>query len=210
MRATVGDGNVGRNESTRIEVCGGIASGKTTFARVLAKTGMESAFERFRSNPFWRDFCANPTSCSFETEIVFLLQHYHAVKSAASTSRIVCDFSFLLDRAYADLNLKGSWRSVFDAVYEEVVSELGSPRVLVYLHCNPRTQLERIKARGRREERSLSIRYIADVNAAVRRSISRLDRKVRVLSLDSDLRNFARSRLCQREVSAAVLALYDQ
>jgi Deoxynucleoside kinase len=108
----------------------------------------------------------------------------------------------LLDRAYADLNLNGSRRSVFDRVYEEVVSELGSPRVLVHLYCAPRTQLERIRARGRREERSLSIRYIANVNAAVRRSMSRLNRNVRVLSLDSDLCNFARDKLCQRSVGS--------
>jgi deoxyadenosine/deoxycytidine kinase len=198
------------SRTSRIEICGGIATGKTTLAKVLARAGLEPILEEFRSNPFWRDFCANPSSCSFETEIVFLLQHYHATKSASSTSRRVCDFSFLLDRAYADLNLGGSRRSVFDEVYDEVVAEVGSPRVLVYLHCTPRTQLQRIKARGRREERSLSIGYIADVNAAVRRSMSRLNGNVRVLSLDSDLRNFANSKLCQRKVSAAVLALYNQ
>ncbi|MFZ0889251.1 MAG: deoxynucleoside kinase [Candidatus Binataceae bacterium] len=195
--------------ASRIEICGGIASGKTTLARVLAKAGLEPTFERFRANPFWRDFCANPSSCSFETEVTFLLQHYHAAKRKHGGLGLVCDFSFLLDQAYAGLNLRGSRRSAFLALYDEIVEDLGPPRVLVHLKCTARTEFQRIKKRGRREERSLSVDYLSAVNHAVERLVSKVGEPVGVLAVDSDRQNFDTSKRCQRDLTAAVLAEYN-
>ena len=66
----------------RIEICGGIASGKTTLANLLARSNIDPILEDFQTNLFWRAFYADPAGTAFETEITFLLQHYHQIKTA--------------------------------------------------------------------------------------------------------------------------------
>src|SRR5207302_1694437 len=80
----------------RIEICGGIASGKTTFASLFEQQA-KIIYEDFQAVPFWQDFYAAPAEHAFETELSFLLQHYHQVKRAQSKgqSLVVCDFSFV-------------------------------------------------------------------------------------------------------------------
>jgi deoxyadenosine/deoxycytidine kinase len=82
-----------------IEVCGGIASGKTTFAGLMTRIGLKPVFEEFRTNPFWQAFYFDPAKYAFETEITFMLQHYHQIKKdqLIMGKSICCDFSFFLD-----------------------------------------------------------------------------------------------------------------
>jgi deoxyguanosine kinase len=105
----------------RIEICGGIASGKTTFARLFAEQA-KVIYEDFLAVPFWEDFYAAPAEHAFETELSFLLQHYHQVKRAQSESHtlIVCDFSFALDAAYAHVSLNPGDLKAFLGVLEQV------------------------------------------------------------------------------------------
>lgn len=98
----------------RIEICGGIAAGKTTLAQLLSQLGIVGVLEDFQSNPFWKPFYADPAGTAFETEISFLLQHYHEIKAAAKRgATFVCDFSLLLDLAYAHVTLSGGKQSAF-------------------------------------------------------------------------------------------------
>jgi deoxyadenosine/deoxycytidine kinase len=67
----------------RIEITGIIAAGKTTLARALADAGFAyGVFESFANNPFYDAFYRNPYRCSFETEVTFLLQHYHDARNS--------------------------------------------------------------------------------------------------------------------------------
>ena len=60
----------------RIEICGGIASGKTTLASILKQLDYNVVFERFMDNPFLNEFyTSNGSDNTFETEMVFLLLH---------------------------------------------------------------------------------------------------------------------------------------
>ena len=89
----------------RIEICGNIASGKTTLARGLSKKGFLAIEENFEKHPFLADFYINQTYFAFETELLFALQHYHDIKKAPTDRDLVCDYSLYLDRAYADVTL---------------------------------------------------------------------------------------------------------
>lgn len=71
----------GKRGTTRVEFCGGIASGKTTLTKLLQIENLTSVFEDFGKNPFYRAFYHDPVGTAFETELTFLSQHYHLEKS---------------------------------------------------------------------------------------------------------------------------------
>jgi deoxyadenosine/deoxycytidine kinase len=190
----------------RVEICGGIAAGKTTLARLLKATGLRASLENFRENPFYAAFYSDPVQYAFETETTFLLQHYHSIKNVLRTGKVfVCDFSLLTDLAYADLNLKDSQRLAFQNLYDQVLGEVGLPRLLIYLHCGARAELTRIKARGRAEEQPLRIHYLSALNNAIGRVVSQTSKLVKVLTIDSEHQNFASSRFVRRDVASTVL-----
>ena len=181
-----------RGGITRIEICGGIASGKTTLAKLLQGANLISIFEDFRKNPFYRAFYRDPAGTAFETELTFLLQHYHQEKSAAKHMKSFCaDFSTVLDLAYASVTLKPEQLRLFRLVHKEIEAELPLRALLVHLQCPPEVELQRIRRRRRRAERTITKAYLAKINDALDARTKSLSRSEKVLVIDSDALNFA-------------------
>ena len=177
----------------RIEICGGIASGKTTFATVIHGLVPGVVFENFKKVPTWQAFYSNPGKYIFETEITFTLLHYHQIKKEIERKReiIACDFSFTLDLAYAKIGLKGSQLNAFETICWEVYKELGHPSILVHLKCDAETELDRVRRRGRDEESSISLEFLDSLNNAVENEVSLIKAKVPIITIDSSLKDFA-------------------
>lgn len=184
----------------RIEICGGIGSGKTTLAKLLGVNGYELIQENFRSNPFWEAFYQDPNSYQFETEVTFLLQHYHAVKTSAKNRNLVCEFSFIQDLAYAKLGLKTRRLKIFEEIFDEVISELLKPDLLICLDCEPTILLERIHARNRKEEQTISVDFLAVLNKYIYEETSVFNLKNNVLHINSKKINFYSDENGQRNV----------
>lgn len=176
----------------RVEICGGIASGKTTLASLLAGRGFLTNLEDFSSNPFWEAFYKDAKAVAFETELTFFLQHYHEIKKTKpGISQFVCDHSLLLDLAYSRVTLQGKRIAIFQDVFNEVWGELGSPDLLVYLRCDPETELERIKRRARKVERTINLEYLSSLNASIETVIAERRSVLNLLEIDSVATNFA-------------------
>ncbi len=179
------------NKQCRIEICGGIASGKTTFCSLLEKIDFIGVFESFTLNPFWNAFYSNPSKYAFETEITFTLQHYHQIKKQPLTTNIVvCDYSFLLDIAYAEIGLYGSQLLAFRTVYEEIKKELPHPTLVIHLQCDPDSELARIRARGREVEKGITIDFLSSLNEAVEEQVKKAKEQLPILTIDSVTNNF--------------------
>ncbi|KWT89594.1 deoxyguanosine kinase [Candidatus Magnetominusculus xianensis] len=176
----------------RVEVCGGIASGKTTFAALLSDKRFNPLLEDFRSNPFWVAFYSDPGKYIFETEVSFTLQHYHQVKKESARGKInICDFSFLLDSAYANVGLQGSQLSTYLTVYEEIKRELSPPLLVIHLNCDAETELKRIRFRGRDIENPITLDFLNSLNLAVEKEVQKAAEETRVISVNSAQKNFA-------------------
>jgi deoxyadenosine/deoxycytidine kinase len=174
-----------------IEICGGIASGKTTFATLSSIIGFEPIYESFSTNPFWDAFYSDPVKHAFETEISFTLQHYHQIKKQIESCKsIVCDFSFLLDAAYAEMGLQGSQLAAFRTVYAEIKKELPPPALVIHLQCDPEIELARIRARGREVEKTITVEFLRSLNEAVTAQINKAKEHVPILTIDSARNNF--------------------
>lgn len=172
----------------RIEICGGIASGKTTLAGILEGEGFTGIYERFQDNPFLNDFYTKE-SCdnTFETEITFVLLHYNLIKSCSSDRDRVCDYSPLQDYCYGISNLELREREAFLNLYRYTEHNLNPPDLIIYLKCGVECLLERIRQRGRRMEQTITKEYLKSTVASIEKVIK--DRKD-VLVIESDKFNF--------------------
>ena len=187
--------------TSRIEICGGIASGKTTLANLLGRLDINSILESFQTNPFWRAFYADPAGTAFETEITFLLQHYHQIKTAKKSENIVAnDFSLYLDLAYAHVTLPHDKRKIFLSVYREVEKELGAPALLIHLKCDPKIELKRIRERGRDVENSITLEYLQLINTQLEKILIEKVHPHKLLVINSGLLDFAHEENVKQSV----------
>jgi deoxyadenosine/deoxycytidine kinase len=191
----------------RIEICGGIASGKTTCASLLSQIGFSPIYENFQSNPFWEDFYTESDKYNFETEICFMLQHYHQIKKLKTEDKnIVCDYSFLLDRAYGEIGLKGSQLNTFVKVCTEITQELPPPALIIHLQCDAETELDRIRKRGRDVEAYIDQKFLDSLNKAVEREVKKISHQVKVVTIDSGRKDFAHDESIRKEMLQLVAA----
>lgn len=173
----------------RIEICGGIASGKTTLASLL-RPKFTDILEDFSANPFFDQFYKNPSEVAFETEITFLLQHFNSIQTSSDISR-VHDFSFALDLAYANVTLTNADLRVFHTVWELAFEKVGSPDFLIRLRCGANEELRRIQVRGRPQEQRIELKYLVDIDCALDEVIAKRFAGMQVLEIDSEKVNFA-------------------
>ena len=177
---------------SRIEIAGCIASGKTTLANMLSGRSIVGVQEDHTINPFWQAFYTNPSTCTFEAEITFLLQHYHFAKLTALKSKnvMLLDHSFELDMAYAEIGLETPRKEIFSLIYREIISEIGLPRVLILISCRADQALRRIQGRGRSFENNITLEFLADLQRAVERRIAKIASCVPVIEIDSESTDF--------------------
>jgi deoxyadenosine/deoxycytidine kinase len=191
----------------RIEVCGGIASGKTTFATLLSRAGIEAVLENFQANPFLELFYSDSDKYAFETEITFLLQHYNQIKAQSAYCRtLICDFSLYLDLAYTAVTLHGSKYQVFRVVYDEVQRDLMPISLLVYLQCSANTELQRIRSRDRLAEKSITIEYLDKINKSLEQHVDEVGAKIKIIRIDSEKVNFATDERVRNDMINLILS----
>ena len=174
----------------RIEICGNIASGKTTLSRGLVTCGLKAIEEKYLSNPFIESFYQDPSFFSFETEITFLLQHYHAIKTSDQQAPFACDYALTLDKAYADVTLPPTRRKIFLDIATELELEVGQPSMLIYLKCPEDVLLTRIRKRNRSFESSIDTVYLKALSDAIDLRMAELCDTIEVVTINSHETNF--------------------
>lgn len=174
----------------RIEICGGIASGKTSLANILEKNGFGlGVYEEFSKNPFWKEFYKNQGKYIFETEITFTLQHYHDIKKQITNNLLICDYSLLLDSAYADIGLTGNKYQIYKNILDEIYKDIFSPKLIIYLECSSKEELNRIGQRGRELEANISIDFLESLNKSLSNRLK--NEKTKILTINSEEYNFS-------------------
>jgi deoxyadenosine/deoxycytidine kinase len=193
----------------RIEICGGIATGKTTLASLLAEHGDSALLlEDFRKNPFWERFYQRPDLFTHEKNVCFLAQHAGEIKSSTEAVLTICDYAVVQDLAYASLTRNPEHTSVMTTLYEHLYAALPPPTLIIHLRCNETIQLARIRARGRREEDPITVAYLASLNVALDDVLASRPPACPVRAIRSDAIDFAQDRqkalLLKRDLLASV------
>ncbi|CAM3589846.1 deoxynucleoside kinase [Arcobacter aquimarinus] len=175
-------------KNRRIEICGGIASGKTSLTKLLENNNLGTPiYENFEENPFWKPFYENPGKYIFETEISFTLQHYHEIKKLNQSNLLICDYSLLLDHAYAMIGLTGKKLELYLQLIQEIYNDISTPELIIYLKCSADEELNRIKNRNRSVETNIELSFLELLNNAINKDIKKENK---ILTIDSEKYNF--------------------
>ena len=170
---------------------------------MLVGCSVKRLYENHKINPFWKAFYTDPSTCAFETEITFLLQHYHFAKLAAARTEgaILLDHSFELDMAYAELGLEGSRKEIFASIYREIRNEIGLPRALVFVACSAKEALRRIRLRGRPFEENVTVEFLSGLQRELERRIATLADSVPVVTIDSETTDLRKDGIWRENLS---------
>jgi deoxyguanosine kinase len=166
---------------------GCIGTGKTTLARLLAEHHAATALlEETTKHPFIAEFYVDPQTYAFETEMNFVLIHYHQLRRAWNqglfTHTVFSDFTFDKDLLFADLTLKDpDEHRLFSLTYEFLKQRLPRPDLLICLRARTEFLAERIRKRGREFEAKIPFDYLDCVNAKYNEFFDSYDQSEKVV-----------------------------
>jgi deoxyadenosine/deoxycytidine kinase len=150
-------------------VAGNIASGKTSLTeRLGGRLSWRTAFESVDDNPYLADFYADMAQWSFHLQVFFLghraQQHLEVAQSpeSAIADRSIYEDAHIFARALYHLgNLRERDYQAYRQVFDQVVSGLPRPDLLLHLRAPVPVLLERIGRRGRTIETGITADYLA-------------------------------------------------
>ena len=172
----------------RIEICGPIAAGKTSLAKVLEREGLIPIYERFQDNPFLSSFYTDSDDNNIlETELVFVLLHYNWIKQKKGSCQTVCDYSLFQDYCYGANNLTKEEMVVFEKLYDYLTKQILPADLVIYLKCNVDCLLQRIKERDRVMEQNISRNYLQSNIDTIEKYLYKQDN---IMIIPSDKYNF--------------------
>jgi deoxyguanosine kinase len=160
-------------EKRYIAVEGPIGVGKTSLAKRLSEElGGELLLERIEDNPFLEKFYRDKKRYAFQTQIFFLLTRYQQQKDLNQLDlfqrMIISDHLFDRDRIFAHINLDKDELRLYDLLYTLLEARITRPDLVILLQARPEILKERIRARGVRSERNITIDYLEEVAEAYR------------------------------------------
>lgn len=182
-----------------ILVAGNIGAGKTSLAERLAtRLGWHIAYESVDDNPYLADFYADMRAWSFHLQIFFLghraEQHraMAALPVSAIIDRSIYEDAHIFARALYELhNMTERDYRAYRRLYDQIVSGLPKPDLLIYIQASVPTLLKHIAQRGRDIERGISADYLSLLNRFYGEWMATFD-LCPVLTVPGDQLNFVR------------------
>jgi deoxyadenosine/deoxycytidine kinase len=191
----------------RIEITGPIASGKTTLARALATLpGWALASEVPEAVPYWAETYSGEPAFALEKDVGFLIFHSVHIRQTGPRKgrRLVCDFSFLQDLAYAELGQTPRQLRAYRPMHKYQVETCGEPSLLISLRCSTPQLLARIRRRGRGPELGITAAFLDRLRDQIDARLEDVRGTIPQVVIDAEETDFRRS---PEEVLKAVLPL---
>lgn len=145
--------------------------GKTSLAIKLAeRINGETLLEHTEDNPFLDKFYKNPKRYGFQIQIFFLLRRYqHSLdlnQMGLFKRTVISDYLFDKDRIFARANLDDSEFWLYEQLFQLLKKRLKPPDLVIFLQAKTEVLLERIRNRDVEYERSISHKYLNEINQA--------------------------------------------
>jgi len=179
-----------------IGIAGNIGSGKTTLTSMLAEHyGWTPKFESVTYNPYLEDYYKDIPRWSYNLETYFLAQRFKDVLEIASSEQTVIQDRTIFEGVYIFVannkalgNLSERDYNTFMELFHLMMSMVKLPDLLIYLKSSVPHLVSQIQKRGRDYEQSISLEYLAGLNARYDEWIAGY--KGNVLVIDADNLDF--------------------
>jgi len=155
-----------------IAIEGNIGAGKTTLSEMLSNEfEYRSILEQYTENPFLPLFYENPERYTLQVELYFMTQRHKQLQTyyASPTQfqqNTIADYFFLKTLLFADSNLEGEEKGLFQQLFHTLNANFPNPDILIYLHRPVRELKTYIQQRGREMEDTIDPIYLDKVEKA--------------------------------------------
>lgn len=175
-----------------IGVAGNIGSGKTTLTKMLATHyGWVPKFESVTYNPYLEDYYKDIPRWSYNLETYFLAQRFKDVLEIAKSKAVIIQDRTLAEgvcifvRNNLELgNLSQRDYETYMQLYEEMMSMVSPPDLLIYLKSSIPHLVANIQKRGRAYEQSISLEYLGGLNRRYEEWIASYEGRLLTINAD--------------------------
>ena len=169
---------------------GPLASGKTTYAGRLSEHRRTRALmEVVANHPLLDDFYKDPVTYALETEMIFTILHYHdvarAVKERMFEREVISDLFFDGVEAYTSYTLSPGDSKAFLPLLRSLQERIPAPTQVFFLDASTEYLMERVRGRGRDDERYMTFEFLVGMNTAFKKFIEGY-RRAPVTVLDAE------------------------
>ena len=203
-----------------IGIAGNIGCGKTTLTSMLAEHyGWTPKFEAVTYNPYLEDYYKDIPRWSYNLETYFLAQRFKDVLEIAGSKETIIQDRTIFEGVYIFVannkalgNLSERDYNTFMELFTLMMSMVKLPDLLIYLKSSVPHLVSQIQKRGRDYEQSISLEYLAGLNARYDEWIAGY--KGNVLVIDADNLEFKnRPEDCSYitdKIDAALFGLFPE
>jgi deoxyadenosine/deoxycytidine kinase len=156
-----------------IAIAGNIGSGKTTLTRMLAHHyGWTPHFEPVMNNPYLEDYYKDIKRWAFNVEVYFLKERFkdmlnviaHPEQTTIQDRSIFEGVYVFVANNYAQGQLSDRDYNAYMELFEQMVTIVKYPDLMIYLRAPLERLVENIQKRGREYEQTISLDYLKGLN----------------------------------------------
>lgn len=155
-----------------IAVAGNIGSGKSTLTELLAKHyGWEARFESVDHNPYLEDYYRDIHRWSFNLEVYFLKERFRDMIDISQSKKTIIQDRTIYEGVYVFMqnnramgNLTERDYETYMELFEQMMSVVRQPDLMIYLKASVPHLVGNIQKRGRDYEQSIKLEYLQNLN----------------------------------------------
>ena len=180
-----------------IAIAGNIGSGKSTLTAMLAKHyGWEPRYEAVADNPYLEDYYRDIHRWSFNLEVYFLKERFRDLLAIEQADHTVVQDRSIFEGVYVFMqnnkamgNLSDRDYETYMELFEQMMSVVRYPDLMIYLRASVPHLVGNIQKRGRDYEQSIQLEYLENLNRRYDDFIYQ-QYKGRVMVIDKDQLDF--------------------
>ena len=155
-----------------IAIAGNIGSGKSTLTRMLARHyGWEARFEAVEQNPYLEDYYRDIHRWSFNLEVYFLKERFSDLLKFAQSDHTIVQDRTIFEGVYVFMqnnkamgNLSDRDYETYMELFEQMMSVVRLPDLMIYLKASVPHLVGNIQKRGRDYEQTMQLEYLENLN----------------------------------------------
>lgn len=155
-----------------IAIAGNIGSGKSTLTKMLAKHyGWEPRYEAVEHNPYLEDYYRDIHRWSFNLEVYFLKERFRDLLAIAEADHTIIQDRTIYEGVYVFMqnnkamgNLSERDYLTYMELFEQMMSMVRLPDLMIYLRASVPHLVGNIQKRGRDYEQTIQLDYLQNLN----------------------------------------------